>query len=88
MGTDSEMNVINEVYRGIPSILIDYGIVEKRDIVKAIFADMGRRLLQSELRIWLLLRRKMLILVCDKELVQDAKLIVDYLKKEGCDELL
>lgn len=30
----------------------------------------------------------MLILVCDKELVQDAKLIVDYLKKEGCDELL
>ena len=51
MGTDSEMNVINEVYRGIPSILIDYGIVEKRDIVKAISADMGRRLLQSELRI-------------------------------------
>ena len=49
MGTDSEMNVINEVYRGIPSILIDYGIVEKRDIVKAISADMGRRLLQSEL---------------------------------------
>lgn len=48
MGTDSEMNVINEVYRGIPSILIDYGIVEKRDIVKAISADMGRRLLQSE----------------------------------------
>ena len=88
MGTDSEMNVINEVYRGIPSILIDYGIVEKRDIVKAISADMGRRLLQSEFRIWLLLRRKMLILVCDKELVQDAKLIVDYLKKEGCDELL
>ena len=51
MGTDSEMNVINEVYRCIPSILIDYGIVEKRDIVKAISADMGRRLLQSELRI-------------------------------------
>ena len=41
MGTDSEMEAINEIYPVIPSISIDYGIMEKSDIVKVIFADMG-----------------------------------------------
>lgn len=41
MGTDSEMEAINEIYPVIPSISIDYGIMEKSDIVKVISADMG-----------------------------------------------
>lgn len=40
MGTDSEMEAINEIYPVIPSISIDYGIMEKSDIVKVISADM------------------------------------------------
>ena len=39
MGTDSEMEAINEIYPVIPSISIDYGIMEKSDIVKVISAD-------------------------------------------------
>ena len=35
------MDAINEIYPVIPSISIDYGIMEKSDIVKVISADMG-----------------------------------------------
>ena len=41
MGTDDEKNVIDEVYPTIPSISIDYGIMEKSDKVKVISAEMG-----------------------------------------------
>lgn len=41
MGSESEKDVINEIYPTIPSISIDYGIMEKSDIVKVISADMG-----------------------------------------------
>ena len=41
MGTESEKAVIDEVYPTIPSISIDYGIMEKSDKVKVISADMG-----------------------------------------------
>lgn len=41
MGTDAEMDTINKIYPVIPSISIDYGIMEKSDIVKVISADMG-----------------------------------------------
>lgn len=41
MGTESETTVIDEVYPRIPSISIDYGIMEKSDNVKVISADMG-----------------------------------------------
>lgn len=41
MGTDAEKDVIQKVYPTIPSISIDYGIMEKSDIVKVISAEMG-----------------------------------------------
>ena len=41
METDTEKAVIEEVYPTIPSISIDYGIMEKSDKVKVISADMG-----------------------------------------------
>ena len=41
MRTDAEKAVINEVYPTIPSISIDYGIMEKSDKVKVISAEMG-----------------------------------------------
>lgn len=41
MGTPEESAVIDEVYPTIPSISIDYGIMEKSDKVKVISADMG-----------------------------------------------
>lgn len=41
MGTPSEKTVIDEVYPTIPSISIDYGIMEKSDKVKVISAEMG-----------------------------------------------
>lgn len=41
METDAEKAVIEEVYPTIPSISIDYGIMEKSDKVKVISADMG-----------------------------------------------
>ncbi len=41
METDAEKTVIEEVYPTIPSISIDYGIMEKSDKVKVISADMG-----------------------------------------------
>ena len=41
MGTNDEKNIINEVYPTIPSISIDYGIMEKSDKVKVISAEMG-----------------------------------------------
>ena len=41
MSTPKEVEVINEVYPTIPSISIDYGIMEKSDKVKVISADMG-----------------------------------------------
>lgn len=41
METDNEKQVIEEVYPTIPSISIDYGIMEKSDKVKVISADMG-----------------------------------------------
>lgn len=41
MGTPAEKAVIDEVYPTIPSISIDYGIMEKSDKVKVISAEMG-----------------------------------------------
>lgn len=41
MGTDAEAEVITEIYPTIPSISIDYGIMEKSDCVKVISAEMG-----------------------------------------------
>ena len=41
MGSESEKETINEVYPTIPSISIDYGIMEKSDKVKVISAEMG-----------------------------------------------
>ena len=41
LGTDLEKQVIEEVYPTIPSISIDYGIMEKSDNVKVISAEMG-----------------------------------------------
>ncbi len=41
MGTVDEKKVIDEVYPTIPSISIDYGIMEKSDKVKVISAEMG-----------------------------------------------
>ncbi|MDY3795204.1 MAG: mannose-1-phosphate guanylyltransferase [Agathobacter sp.] len=41
MGTPTEKAVIDEVYPTIPSISIDYGIMEKSDKVKVISAEMG-----------------------------------------------
>lgn len=41
LGTDMEKQVIEEVYPTIPSISIDYGIMEKSDNVKVISAEMG-----------------------------------------------
>ncbi|NEX02291.1 MULTISPECIES: mannose-1-phosphate guanylyltransferase [Pseudobutyrivibrio] len=41
MGTADEKKVIDEVYPTIPSISIDYGIMEKSDKVKVISAEMG-----------------------------------------------
>lgn len=41
LGTDREKQVIEEVYPTIPSISIDYGIMEKSDNVKVISAEMG-----------------------------------------------
>lgn len=41
MGTANEKQVINEIYPTIPSISIDYGIMEKSDIVNVISAEMG-----------------------------------------------
>ena len=41
MGTTDEKKVIDEVYPTIPSISIDYGIMEKSDKVKVISAEMG-----------------------------------------------
>ncbi len=41
MNTDAEQEVIQRVYPTIPSISIDYGIMEKSDDVKVIAADMG-----------------------------------------------
>lgn len=41
MGTQDEKKVIDEVYPTIPSISIDYGIMEKSDKVKVISAEMG-----------------------------------------------
>lgn len=41
MGTPEEKAVIDEVYPKIPSISIDYGIMEKSDKVKVISAEMG-----------------------------------------------
>ena len=41
MGTPDEKKIINEIYPTIPSISIDYGIMEKSDIVNVISAEMG-----------------------------------------------
>ena len=41
MGTADEKKVVDEVYPTIPSISIDYGIMEKSDKVKVISAEMG-----------------------------------------------
>ena len=41
LGTDEEVEVINQVYPTIPSISIDYGIMEKSDKVRVISAQMG-----------------------------------------------
>ena len=41
MGTDAEVQVIQDVYPTIPSISIDYGIMEKSSNVKVISADFG-----------------------------------------------
>lgn len=41
LGSDREAEVINEVYPTIPSISIDYGIMEKSDKVRVISAEMG-----------------------------------------------
>ena len=41
MGTTEEKKIIEEVYPTIPSISIDYGIMEKSDKVKVISAEMG-----------------------------------------------
>lgn len=41
LGTPNEKDVINEVYPTIPSISIDYGIMEKSDKVRVISAEMG-----------------------------------------------
>lgn len=41
IGTDLEQDVLDEVYPMIPSISIDYGIMEKCDKVKVIATDMG-----------------------------------------------
>ena len=41
MGTPDEKKVIGEVYPTIPSISIDYGIMEKASDVRVISADMG-----------------------------------------------
>lgn len=41
MGTDAEVQVIQDVYPTIPSISIDYGIMEKSPNVKVISADFG-----------------------------------------------
>ena len=41
LGTEAEADVINAVYPTIPSISIDYGIMEKSDRVKVISAEMG-----------------------------------------------
>lgn len=41
MGTPQEESVIRALYPEIPSISIDYGIMEKSDKVKVISADMG-----------------------------------------------
>ena len=41
LGTDNEAKVINDVYPTIPSISIDYGIMEKSDKVRVISAEMG-----------------------------------------------
>lgn len=41
LGTDNEKEVIDKVYPEIPSISIDYGIMEKSDKVRVISADMG-----------------------------------------------
>ena len=41
MGTPDEKKVIAEIYPTIPSISIDYGIMEKASDVRVISADMG-----------------------------------------------
>ncbi len=41
MGSADEKRIINEIYPNIPSISIDYGIMEKSDIVNVISAEMG-----------------------------------------------
>lgn len=41
LGNANEKNVINDVYPTIPSISIDYGIMEKSDKVRVISAEMG-----------------------------------------------
>ncbi|MBE5897953.1 MAG: mannose-1-phosphate guanylyltransferase [Lachnospiraceae bacterium] len=41
LNTPDEAQIINEVYPRIPSISIDYGIMEKSDKVKVISAEMG-----------------------------------------------
>ena len=41
LGTGDEYKVIDEVYPTIPSISIDYGIMEKSDKVRVISAEMG-----------------------------------------------
>ena len=41
LGTANEAKVINEIYPTIPSISIDYGIMEKSDKVRVISAEMG-----------------------------------------------
>ena len=41
MGTPDEQRVIEEIYPTIPSISIDYGIMEKASDVRVISADMG-----------------------------------------------
>ncbi len=41
LGTDKEADVISEIYPTIPSISIDYGIMEKSDKVRVISAEMG-----------------------------------------------
>lgn len=41
LGADNEKQVIDDVYPQIPSISIDYGIMEKSDKVRVISAEMG-----------------------------------------------
>lgn len=41
MGTADEKRIINEIYPKIPSISIDYGVMEKASDVRVIAADMG-----------------------------------------------